>query len=264
MRGKNHTVSSLVNMSRIFIFGNGYLCLKCIDIIYKAQNTLIVGMCLNSKERQKNKYEILKYCPEDCYIIDFDQLQSSQTIEDINKLKIDLAFSLSFGHILTKDFLLNIDFEIINLHTSYLPYNRGSATNVFSIINDFPAGVTLHKIDYNIDTGDIYAQEKLDVLLIDDGESTYNKLNNLAVNLFKTKLVKLLNGTLKPYKQSESFPPNTVRDLSKLDYIDLEKTYKAKDLINILRARTFGSYQSAYFLDKHGKKIFIRVRLNYE
>jgi len=47
-----------------------------------------------------------------------------------------------------------------------------------------------------------------------------------------------------------------------LDYIDLEKTFTGKELINLLRARTFGKKGFAYFRVGE-KKIFLNLKLNY-
>jgi methionyl-tRNA formyltransferase len=43
----------------------------------------------------------------------------------------------------------------------------------------------------------------------------------------------------------------------------MEKEYKAKDLINLLRARTFPPHPSAYFIDDQGRKVYVRVNLEY-
>ncbi len=50
------------------------------------------------------------------------------------------------------------------------------------------------------------------------------------------------------------------RDVERIDHIDLNRKYKARDLLNILRARTFSPYESAY-VEINGKKVFVRVKL---
>ena len=53
---------------------------------------------------------------------------------------------------------------IVNLHTGYLPWNRGMYPNVWPLVDWSPAGVTLHWMDEGIDTGDIIAQWRVDVV----------------------------------------------------------------------------------------------------
>ena len=47
------------------------------------------------------------------------------------------------------------------------------------------------------------------------------------------------------------------------DEIDLLKSYRAEDLINVIRARTFPPYPGAYFMHA-GKKIYLRLELSEE
>lgn len=53
------------------------------------------------------------------------------------------------------------------------------------------------------------------------------------------------------------------KDVDRMDPIDLDKTYVPRDLINILRARTFSPYPGAYFLHE-GRKIYLSLQLDYE
>jgi len=57
------------------------------------------------------------------------------------------------------------------------------------------------------------------------------------------------------------------KEIEEKSNIDLNKNYKALDLINIIRARSFTNGDSAYFY-KNGKKYYIRTSIseakNYE
>ena len=48
---------------------------------------------------------------------------------------------------------------LINLHISYLPYNRGSYPNYWSFKENTPNGVSIHHIDDGIDTGPVLVQK---------------------------------------------------------------------------------------------------------
>lgn len=54
------------------------------------------------------------------------------------------AFLISYGyrHIISQDVLSLFPNRAINLHISYLPYNRGADPNLWSFIEDTPKGVT--------------------------------------------------------------------------------------------------------------------------
>ena len=49
-------------------------------------------------------------------------------------------------------------------------------------------------------------------------------------------------------------------EIEKFDYIDINKKYFAKDILNILRARTFGDRGFAYY-ESNGEKIYIKINL---
>jgi methionyl-tRNA formyltransferase len=51
--------------------------------------------------------------------------------------------------------------------------------------------------------------------------------------------------------------------VERIDEIVLDRSYSAKELLNLLRARTFPPYPSAYFMD-NGRKVFVRVQLEYD
>ena len=101
-----------------------------------------------------------------------------------NKLKkeevITYDFIISFGyrHIIKKEIIdLFQDNNIINLHISYLPYNRGSDPNLWSILDNTPSGVSIHLLEKGLDTGDILVQKRVFFNEeIETLESSYNKL----------------------------------------------------------------------------------------
>jgi len=73
----------------------------------------------------------------------------------------DLIVSFGYRHIIDKKILLNLKKPIVNLHMSYLPYNRGAHPNYWSLVENTPSGITIHEIDQGIDTGPIIFQKKI-------------------------------------------------------------------------------------------------------
>ena len=71
------------------------------------------------------------------------------------------------------------------MHISYLPWNRGADPNLWSFIDDTPKGVTIHKIDDGIDTGDIILQKEVIFNEDETLETSYTKLQIEIINLFK-------------------------------------------------------------------------------
>ena len=120
----------------------------------------------------------------------------------VNDIKnIDWVISYGYKYILKSDI---IDFTynpIINLHISYLPFNKGAHPNYWSFVNKTPKGVSIHKIDKGIDTGPIFVQKLVDYNKNDTLYSFYNKLKYEIEILFIENFKKISNGKIKPFTQ---------------------------------------------------------------
>ena len=100
---------------------------------------------------------------------------------------------------------------------------------------------------------------------IDTGKSLFIKQEEKSIELFKNILPRLYESKVPTIIVLNEI--GTIRrhsELFELDEIDLDSTYVARDLLNILRARTFRPYESVYFIDDDGSKVFVRVELEYE
>lgn len=97
----------------------------------------------------------------------------------------DLAVSYTYPYIIQKNIIDEMNGNIVNLHNSFLPYNRGSYPNVWSIIDGTPRGVTLHYINSGLDKGDIIAQKI--VLLKENAtlKDSYEQLDKEAKKMFR-------------------------------------------------------------------------------
>ena len=73
----------------------------------------------------------------------------------------DLILSFGYNKIISKKILSKLPKPPINLHISYLPYNKGSHPNYWSFVENTPSGVSIHEVDEGIDTGKIIYRKKL-------------------------------------------------------------------------------------------------------
>jgi len=73
----------------------------------------------------------------------------------------DMIVSFGYRHILKPAILSLIRRPILNIHISYLPWNRGADPNFWSWFDGTPKGVSIHYVDSGIDTGPILAQSEV-------------------------------------------------------------------------------------------------------
>lgn len=96
----------------------------------------------------------------------------------------DLTISYTYRYILKKDVLQALGNNVVNLHNSFLPWNRGASPNLWSIIENTPTGVSLHFISEELDKGDIISQCIVPLEDEDTLQEAYNKLDRAAQQQF--------------------------------------------------------------------------------
>ena len=187
-------------------------------------------------------------------------INSETFINLLSEHNIDFHFMLWFPTILKKQSIDSVNCGVINLHPSLLPYNRGMHPWYWSIVDNTPAGVTIHFIDEKIDNGSIIAQREVQTLQTDTGESMYKKLLETTISLFTDTFESILDNSYNIVEKTEYGTFHLSKDIDSSSNIQLDKQYTAEQLINILRARTFSTGQGAFFY-KDGKKYNIKLNI---
>jgi methionyl-tRNA formyltransferase len=173
--------------------------------------------------------------------------------------EVDLGVLAWWPKILKGPLLEAPRYGFVNTHPSLLPHNRGKHYNFWALIEQAPFGVTLHKVDCGVDTGDIIAQQEIPYDWCDNGGTLYFKAQTAMVNLFCQTYPILRTGRFdsKPQnKEIGSFHHSS--EIDKASKIDLNRIYQARDIINLLRARTFEGYPGCWF-EEDGNRYEITI-----
>ena len=164
--------------------------------------------------------------PKETKIIDkIKDKKNYQVFNTKNKIKlknlenINLIISFGYRHIVGEDIIKKKN--LINLHISYLPYNKGAHPNFWSFAENTPSGVTIHKIENGIDNGNIIYQKLLDFELNKNRRkltfsNTYSILISEIENLFISNAKNILN---KEYYEFEQIGNGTFHNSSELPEI---------------------------------------------
>lgn len=128
--------------------------------------------------------------------------QDKKEIEESKFESVDLVISFGYRHLLSETIVEKYS-PIINLHVSYLPFNRGSFANFWSFYDETQSGVSIHLIDKGIDTGDILYQKKID---FDPKKMTFRETYNILLEqiekLFLDNISQILSLKYPLIKQS--------------------------------------------------------------
>lgn len=150
----------------------------------------------------------------------------------------------------------------INFHPSLLPYNRGKHYNFWALVEQCPFGVSLHKVDTGIDTGDIVSQREISYNWEDNGETLYKKAQTEIVKLFKRTYPSLRKGEV--ISKTQDLSKGSFRlssEIDKASEIKIDAVYTARELFNLIRARTFTGHPSCWFEENNGEKYEVRIQI---
>ena len=136
----------------------------------------------------------------DSYIIFNNKINKNFIINN----QINYIISYGYKHIISKEVIYHMSNSIINLHISYLPFNRGYYPNLWSFLESSPTGVSIHRIDKGIDTGDILLRKKV---FIDIQKNTFKS----SYNLLRTNIENLFNDNWKMLRV------NKIKKINNLD-----------------------------------------------
>ena len=149
-------------------------------------------------------------------------VKQTQKKIDINTAKkFNSIISFGYRHIIDQNIIDNLKYPIINLHISFLPYNRGAHPNFWSFAKNTPSGITIHQVDRGIDTGKIIYQKQIDFELLKNKQTltfskTYNVLIGEIENLFLANIEDIINQKFNSTEQIGKGSYHNKKDLPKL------------------------------------------------
>lgn len=124
----------------------------------------------------------------------------------------EFLVSYGFRHILRRDVLDLFPARAVNLHISLLPWNRGADPNLWSFLEGTPAGVTIHRLDEGVDTGDILVQREVSFPVDATLRTSYDLLQEAIRGLFYENWADLKSGALPPRPQTGPATVHRMKD----------------------------------------------------
>jgi methionyl-tRNA formyltransferase len=146
----------------------------------------------------------------------------------------ELVIAIAYGRILSERVLSIPKFGFVNLHFSLLPSYRGAAPVQRAIQNgEVTTGISIFKIDANLDTGPVYFQEKYEISPSATSSDVLNDLSEIGAKAFPLVLADIENG-IQPQPQSNasiSLAPKISKEDARVNW-----NMNAKTISNSVRA----------------------------
>ncbi|WP_218171444.1 formyltransferase family protein [Pseudomonas gingeri] len=175
---------------------------------------------VKSASKRKQKILFLGYSEKQTTLLDELIKLNCEVWHTEEKIKTtsgyDLVISYGYRHILPKYVIESSPAPIVNLHISYLPWNRGAHPNFWSFYDSTPSGVSIHLIDEGIDTGPIIYQKYVNFSAKEKTFSqTYKKLTQEIEQLFKENIENIVTKNFVAIPQRKKGSYHRTSDLPK-------------------------------------------------
>ena len=170
----------------------------------------------------KNKIEVL-------------QPKNSQELESYALENYDLLLVVAYGLLLTPKILAKPKYGCINIHASLLPRWRGAAPIQRAIeAGDIETGITIMKMDKDLDTGDILKQISCPINDDDTSGILHDRIANISAKNINDILAKIVGNKFIVINQDNSkatYAKKITKHEAKLDWkksaIELERKIRA-------------------------------------
>ncbi len=168
-------------------------------------------------------------------------------INDAQKIKDLILISLEYNKIIP---VLSFDSQkLYNIHFSLLPRYRGCFTSIWPIRNgDDYTGVTLHKMNSGIDTGDVIDFIKFKINTNDTSRDLYIKYMKYAFILFKKNIIDILNSDYSCKEQDVMNASYYARKSIDFSSVNIDFNKKSNVIHNYIRSFIFKEYQLPTFM----------------
>lgn len=171
----------------IIFFGSGWFVLPVIQKLKKFNLKLVVTNESNGKA--------VEFCRDNNIPFISSNLKDKETIEKIKSLEPTVAILASYGAFIPSKIINLFENGIINIHPSLLPLWKGPSPIPYTLLNgDTKTGVTLIKLDDQIDHGPIISQKPYELSVNETSQDLLSILFEIGSEMVVEEIQKLENG----------------------------------------------------------------------
>ncbi len=179
---------------------------------------------------------------------------------EVLKSSIGFFVVASYGKIIPKLVLEIPSKGALNIHPSFLPKYRGpSPLPSMMLADDRAAGITIMKLDDEMDHGPIVKQRVMEIFEWPTYEEFEEMMAIIGTHLLVEAIPKYLSGELKPVEQDHTRATYTKKIVKEDGLINLEDPAADQYLI-FRKIQAYHEWPKAYFMaDRRGQKIRVKV-----
>ncbi len=195
--------------------------------------------------KQLLESEVKKYAIEHgLNVLQPDKLKSKAFLKELSNLQADVQVVVAF-RMLPEMVWAMPKYGTYNVHGSLLPKYRGAAPINWAIINgETKTGVTVFKLQHEIDTGKILMQESTPIFHDDNFGKVYDRLKIIGANLLVKALGEIGSNIETLYPQDDALTSHAPKIFHETCLINFESS--SEKIRNFVRG--LAPYPSAHFI----------------
>lgn len=179
---------------------------------------------------------------------------TEEFLNEFSNYSIDLNIVVAYGNILPKSIIDMPVYSTLNIHYSLLPKYRGAAPLEGALLSgDKVTGVTIQKMVYKLDAGDIVASKEVAIDDSIDKESLRTILIDTGAQLLIDTLPDYTIGNITPTPQDESMASH----IGKIKKEDGKIDIGDDAIVNYNKYRAYSGWPGIYYFDESGKRVKI-------
>ena len=193
-------------------------------------------------KQKYNKYKIYFY------------KNKNELINIINNSSDLLGINCGYSKIIPNKILEKI--PIINIHPSYLPYNKGSHHSFWGIINNNLHGASLHWMTHKLDDGPIIDRIKFKDKNFYTADYVQAEANKKCILILKKNINKIMSGKAKSQKlMGGSF--HLKKEIKDASTLSLKQYISVKKVFNLMRATK--NKDNGFYIKDNKETYFIKI-----
>ena len=243
---------------RIAFAGDREIAVKVLDHI--ASTGVEPLALLLASEKKASHFRHLYVRSKGCCTMRGTEFRTERGIELLKSLDLDYLICVHFPYLVPKEVLDIPKYGVVNLHPSFLPYNRGWHTPSWALWNGTPAGATLHYMDEGVDTGSIIHQKQTDIRPDDTADSLYQRMMETEFEVFNEAWPLFFDGKVDSAPQPKTgvvWNPHHLKLIQQLGQ-------KEQNVVGRLRALTTNKVSEAAWFEENGVRYRVQVKITPE
>lgn len=192
--------------TKVIIFGCQAIAIDILRYLEKLNNVSILKIYTYEvlSDISRGQESIFKAANDLKVSISSPNRITSKILDEIRESCPDIIISAYYRKIFPKELIDIPNLGVINIHPSLLPEYRGPVPTAWAILNgEKEFGITIHKVDSGIDTGDILVQQKYKINDNETGHDLYLRAMDLGAKLFIKNFNKIIQKKITPKKQKK-------------------------------------------------------------